>query len=145
MFLHVHRYIHASVYLFSLILPLKHNMHNYLSAHLLGYIHTDLPENKSVYLHASLSSNHKDLPVTTTTCVHARRCTHTWLYLFIFILLFWLTAKIYPSTFLPLYMSTYIYLFISIPVQFISSFSALHVLLSFHSSAGVCTHRSTRK
>ena len=28
-----------------------------------------------VYLHAFLSSNHKDLPVTTTTCVHAPRCT----------------------------------------------------------------------
>ena len=26
-----------------------------------------------VYLHASLLSNHKDLPVTTTTCVHAHR------------------------------------------------------------------------
>ena len=31
--------------------------------------------NLPLYLHASLSSNHKDLPVTTTTCVHAHRCT----------------------------------------------------------------------
>ena len=28
-----------------------------------------------VYLHASLSSNHKDLPVTTTTCVPTYGCT----------------------------------------------------------------------
>ena len=32
--------------------------------------------NLTVYLHASLSSNHKDLPVTTTTCVHAHIYSH---------------------------------------------------------------------
>ena len=53
-----------------------------------------------VYLHASLSSNHKELPVTTTTCVHAHRCTCSGPYLFTFILKFQLTAKVYPSTFL---------------------------------------------
>ena len=60
----------------------------------------------SVYLHASLSSNHRELPVTTTTCVHAHRCTCSGPYLFIFILKFQLTAKIYPSTFLLHFMST---------------------------------------
>ncbi len=45
-----------------------------------------------VYLHAFLSSNHKDLPVTTTTCVHAHRCTRSWPYLFMFILSFRLTV-----------------------------------------------------
>ena len=45
-----------------------------------------------VYLHAFLSSNHKDLPVTTTTCVHAQGCTRSWPYLFMFILSFWLTV-----------------------------------------------------
>ena len=87
-------------------------MHSYLSAHLLRYVHTDLPEiNVPVYLHASLSSNHKDLPVTTTTCVPAHRCTRSWSYLFIFILSFRLTAKIYSSTFL------LFYLFIDVPVH----------------------------
>ena len=59
-----------------------------------------------VYLHVSLLSKHKALPVTTTTSVPAHRCTRSGPYLFIFILSFRLTAKIYPSTFLLLYMST---------------------------------------
>ena len=54
----------------------------------------------AVYRHASHSSDHKDLPVITTTCVPSHTCTRSWPYLFIFILLFWLTAKIDPSTFL---------------------------------------------
>ena len=37
------------------------------------------------------------------------------------------------------------YLFITIPVQFICSFSAYHPQLPFNSSTGVRTHRSTRK
>ena len=76
-----------------------------------------------VYLHAFLSSNHKYLPVTTTTCVHAPRCTRSWPYLFMFILSFRLTIR---STRQRFYCSTckQIHLFISIPVQFISSFSA---------------------
>ena len=60
-----------------------------------------------VYLHASLLSNHKDLPVTTTTCVHAHRCTRSWSYLFIFTF-FLITVKIYPSTFLVRCMSTFV-------------------------------------
>ena len=64
--------------------------------------------NLSVYLHAFLSSNHKDLPVTTTTCVHAYGCTRSWPYLFIFILTITLTAKIYQSTFLLRCMSTFV-------------------------------------
>ena len=62
--------------------------------------------NLPFYLHASLSSNHKDLPVTTSTCVHVHTCTCSWYYLFMFTLSFPLTAKIYPSTFLLLYMYT---------------------------------------
>ena len=50
--------------------------------------------------------NYKDLPVTTTTSIPAHRCLCSWTYVFIFILSFWLTAKIYPSTFLLFYMST---------------------------------------
>ena len=48
----------------------------------------------------------KGLPVTTTTCVHAHRCTRSWPYVFIFRLLFRLTIKIYPLTVLLFYMST---------------------------------------
>ena len=59
-----------------------------------------------VYRHASLSSNHKDLPVRITTCVHVHRCTRSGPYAFIFILSFRLTLKIYPSTVLLFYMST---------------------------------------
>ena len=44
-----------------------------------------------VYLHASLLSNYKDLPVTTTTCVHAHRSTRSLPYLFILIISFWQT------------------------------------------------------
>ena len=62
--------------------------------------------NLPVYFHASLSSSHKDLPVTTATCVHVRRCTHSGPYPFIFILSFRLTTKIYPSTVILFYMST---------------------------------------
>ena len=74
------------------------------------------------YLHAFLSSNYKDLPVATTTGIHAHRCTGSWSYLFMFILSFRLTfrstrQRVYCST------CTQIHLFISIPVQFISSFS----------------------
>ena len=67
--------------------------------------------NLPVYLHASLPSNHKGLPVTTTTCVHAHVCTRSWPYVFIFRLSFRLTVKIYPFTVLLFYMST------DVPVQ----------------------------
>ena len=104
--LHVRRRTWLTVYLLSLFLPFWYNMHNYLSTHLLGYVHTDSPENISTCL-SPLPKN-KNLPVTTI-CVPALKCTRSWPYLFIFTLLFaWLTAKIYPSTFLQLYMSTYI-------------------------------------
>ena len=62
--------------------------------------------NLPLYSHASLSSNHKDLPVSTTTSVPAHRCTHSWPYLFIFRLSFQLTVKINPSTFILFYMYT---------------------------------------
>ena len=84
-----------------------------------------VPTNKinlPVYLHASLSSNHKDIPVTTTTYVHAHRCTHSGPYVFIFILSFWLTVKIYPSTVLLFYMSTDIPVHQYTPFDLISSF-----------------------
>ena len=48
--------------------------------------------NVPVYPHASLISNHKDLPVTTTISIPAKRCTCSWPYLFIFILSFRLTV-----------------------------------------------------
>ena len=39
--LHVHRCTCSSLYLFSLFLLFRHNVHNDLSTHLLGYLHTD--------------------------------------------------------------------------------------------------------
>ena len=65
--LYVNRYTCSSVYLFSLFLHFQHNMHSYLSTHLLGYVHTDP--------HASPLPKNKYLPVTTTTCVPALKCT----------------------------------------------------------------------
>ena len=70
------------------------------------YTQIYLKINVPVYLYVSLLSKHKALPVTTTISVPAHICTRSGPYLFIFILSFWLTAKIYPSTFLLLYMST---------------------------------------
>ena len=67
-----------------------------------------------VYLHASFLSNHKDLPVTTTTCVHDHRSTRSLPYLFILIISFRQTI----CTYLPLACcSKYseIYLFINQP------------------------------
>ena len=78
-----------------------------------------------VYLHASLSSNHKDLPVTTTTCVHVHRCTRSGPYAFIFIPSFRLTVQIYPSTVILFYMSTDVPVHqYTCSVYFFSSFSA---------------------
>ena len=76
--------------------------------------------NLLVYLHASLSTNHKDLPVSTTTCVPAHRCTRSWPYLFIFTQSFWYPLRSARQRF---YCCTcpHMYLFITIPVQFISS------------------------
>ena len=72
-----------------------------------GYRPADHPKiNLPVYPHASPLPKNKELPVTTSTCVPAHICTRSGPYLFIFILSFRLTANIYPSTFLLLYMST---------------------------------------
>ncbi len=46
------------------------------------YKQIHLKINLPVYRHASLSSNHKDRPVTTTTCVHVQRCTRSGPYAF---------------------------------------------------------------
>ena len=97
-----------------------------------------------VYLHASLLSNHKDLPVTTTTCIHAHRSTHSLPYLFILIISFRQTI----CTYLPLACcSKYseIYLFHQSTVQFVFFLLALHAHLSVNSSAGLRTDRPTRK
>ncbi len=97
-----------------------------------------------VYLHASLLSNHKDLPVTTTTCVHAHRSTRSLPYLFILIISFRQTI----CTYLPLACcSKYseIYLFINQPFNLCVFHLALHAHLSVNSSAGLRTDRPTRK
>ena len=98
-----------------------------------------------VYLLASLLSNHKDLPVTTTTCVHAHRSTRSLPYLFILIISFRQNVCTYLSSHL---FSKYsqIYPFINQPVPFVCVFQlALHAHLSVNSSAGLRTDRTTRK
>ena len=103
--LHVHRCTCSSVYLFSVFLHFRQNMHIYLSTNLLEI-------NLPVYLHTSLLSSNKYLPVTTNTCVPAHRCTLSWPYLFIFILYFRLNAKIHPSTFQLRCMTLFIFMFL---------------------------------
>ena len=100
-------------YTCSVFLPFRHNIHNYISAHLLGYIHTDPTGiNLPVNIHTSPLSNNKDVPVITNTYVPAHRCTLSWSYLFIFILYFKLNTKIYSSTFLLRCMTVYLFIFI---------------------------------
>ena len=70
-----------------------------------SYTHIHPKMHLPVYPHAFLWSNNKDLPVSTTASVTAHRCTRSWPYLFIFIV-YLITVKIYPSTFLLFYMST---------------------------------------
>ena len=94
-------------------------------------IHPDIK--LPVYLHASLLSNHKDLPVTITTCVHAHRSTLSFPYLFILIILFRQTI----CTYLPLACcSKYseIYVFINQPFSLCVFFTWLymHTYLSTH-------------
>ena len=67
--------------------------------------------NLPVYPHALFRLYNKDLPVSTTTCIPAHRCTRSWLYPFMtlpvhFHTVFLITVKIYPSMFLLFYMST---------------------------------------
>ena len=71
-----------------------------------SYPQIHLKINLPVYPHASPLPKNKELPVTTTTCIHAHRSTRSGPYAFIFILSFRLTVKIYPSTVLLFYMST---------------------------------------
>ena len=108
------------------------------------YRHIHPKRNVPVYPHAFLWSNNKYLPVSTTTSVPAHRCTRSWPYLFIVIQFFWYPLsstrpRFCCSTF------TQTYLFIKIPVQFISHFSAYPTQIPFNSSTGVPTHWSTRK
>ena len=97
---HVHRCTCSSVYLFSLFLPFWHNMHSYLSTHLLGYVHTIilmrfLCLRTNTYLSPQLLVY---LPLNVPD--HDPACSFSYFYSIR------LTAKIYPSTFLLLCMST---------------------------------------
>ena len=123
-FLHVHKCICSSVYLFSLFLLFRHNMHNDLSTHLLGYLHTDPPENTfsvfAIMLFFGLTTKTYLSPqlfvyLPINVPVHDPTCS--------FSLSFWWPLR---STHQHFYCSTcpHMYLFITIPVQFISSFSA---------------------
>ena len=89
------------------------------------YKQIHLKINLPVYHHASLSSNHRDLPITTTTCVHVHRCTRSGPYAFMFIFSFRLTVKIYPSTVILFYMST------DVPVQYTCSVYFLFFCISY--------------
>ena len=91
--LHVHRRTCSSIYLLGLFLIFLWILRNDHSTYLLEYLPKIHPKiHLPVYIHASLSSNHKVLPVTTTTCVPAHIFTRSWSYLFILILSFRLTV-----------------------------------------------------
>ena len=71
--LHVHQYTCLVYFLFSCISYAKTFQLIYWGTY--PQIHQKI--NVPVYPHASLSSNHKDLPVSTTTCVPAHRRTRS--------------------------------------------------------------------
>ena len=93
--------------------------------------------NLPVYPHAFPSSNNKDLPVTTTNCVPANRCTRSWPYLFIFILSFRLTVKIYMSTDVPVHQYTCLVYFLFFCISYAMTFQLIYW--------GTYIQRSTRK
>jgi len=123
-FLHVHKCTCSSVYLFSLFLLFRHNMHNDLSTHLLGYLHTYPPENTfslftimllfrltiKTYLSPQLLVYlPTDVPIHDPTCSFSHS--------------FWELLRS-PRQCFYCYTCPHMYLFITIPVQFICSFSA---------------------
>ena len=108
------------------------------------YRHIHPKRNVPVYHHAFLWCNNKYLPVSTTTCVPAHRCTRSWPYLFILIQSFWYPLSSTRPRFC-CYTFPQTYMFINIPVWFISYFPAYPTQRPFSSSTGVPTHRSTRK
>ena len=85
--------------------------------------------NLPVYLHASLSSNHKDLPVTLTTCVPAHKCTHSSPYLFIFS--YFHSDKPLRSTRPRFYMSTYVPVHHYTPFDFFIFFFGITCTITF--------------
>ena len=91
-----------------------------------------------VCLHASLLSNHKDLPVTSTTCVHAHRSTLS--------LPLFHSDKPFVLTFLsPVVLNIRRFTFSSINRSICVFHLALHAHLSVNSSAGLRTDRPTGK
>ena len=156
-------------------------MHNYLWTHLLGYIHTYIPKNKStwlsscfsfvlpqrptchhnylctcpylypfmtlpVHVHTFILINHWDLPVNVSTALHLRRCTCPTIYDHLWSIL--LTAEIYSSTFLLLYMyadapvhqytfSVYFFLFgitctVTFPLICGGMYTQIHLEINLH-------------
>ena len=99
------------------------------------YRHIHPKRNVPVYPHVFLWSNNKYLPFSTTTSVPAHRCTRSWPYLFIAIQSFWFPLS---STRPRFCCSTFpqTYLFINIPVRFISYFLAYPTQRPFNSSTG---------
>ena len=111
--------------------------HNVLSTRLLGYLQTYPPEKECTCLPSCFSLVYNEyLPVSTTTSVPAHRCTRSWPYLFILIQSFW-----YPlSSTRPRFCCSTLpqtYMFINIPVWFISYFPAYPTQRPFSSSTGV--------
>ena len=104
--LHVHKCTCSSVYLFSLFLLFRHNMHNNLSTRLLGYLHTDPPEN-TFPLFTIMLLFRLSIKTYLSPQLLVYLPVRSWPYLFIFTFIL-ITVKIYPSTFLLFCMSTYV-------------------------------------
>ena len=105
-FLHVHRCICSSVYLFSLFLLFRNNMDNDLLTHLLGYLHTD-PHENTFSLFTIMLLFRLSIKTYLSPQLLVYLPVRSWPYLFIFTFIL-KTVKIYPSTFLLFYMSTYV-------------------------------------
>ena len=108
-FLHVHKCTCSSLYLFSLFLLFWYNMYNDLLTHLLGYLHTDPPEN-TFYLFTIMLL----FRLTTQTYLSPQLLVYLPIDVPFMTLpvhfhtVFLITVKIYLSTFLLFYMSTYV-------------------------------------
>ena len=124
----------------------------YPSKFLLFYMSTDVPVHQ--YTCAQLPFNLLLFQLQTHTCHHNYLCI--WPYMCPF-----MTLPVHFHAFIPINPSTFLLLYIytdapvhQYTVKFISSFLALYSSAGvcthrstrpFYSSAGVCTHRSTRK
>ena len=124
----------------------RFNMHTYLWTLRLVHIPTELPyppKNVAVHFDAFLPANHKNLPVDSTARPHTHGCNRFSPYLFILKLSFRLTTNTYLSIILHIHPRPPQFTKLHVHLNF--SIQAQNARLPDNSSAGLRTHRPTRK